>query len=385
MSTPRRLHLLPGVTLDRKSDPALTLVQARRQAQDRGESTPAAELRVDVNALVFGNLCRFDEVTVRRGRQWVLTERPGPLICLPIASTVSAGPHLMLAVAYRWLVGDLSGSIAYWDTDSIFILSSPEGGEIALPDGTTRRVLADAEVDGVLAMFESLSPEPDWAVWKLKRGTQNARLHALVFGPKRQCTFLDDGSGMVVDHTETALGGFFADPPRLRGRSVDGRREWTRVAAQREVDFARHGGTRAGALRPDASWDEGERLPFPALRRLQVTTPELLKSLPKSLGLRPGSRYVEALVSELRPGVGAPVALDPGGDLSDWVGLGWVDRVTDEPRQVTTDPAERDAVLLETLDARAVRWAGRPRTDPIEMVEVDPNLVQHVGPGLGGD
>jgi hypothetical protein len=73
------------------------------------------------------------------------------------------------------------------------------------------------------------------------------------------------------------------------------------------------------------------------------------------------------------------VALDPGGDLARWWGLGWVVKATGEERRVSTDWRDIDAVQLVTLDAKAAEWSHPPRLDPIERVVVDPALVHFVG------
>jgi hypothetical protein len=106
-----RLPVLPGLVLDSSKDPALALVQFRRTAKARGDVNLAAGLRVVVNALVYGNFCRFDDHWVKRGRSWVRSERPGPWNCLPIAASVTAGSRLLLALLDR-LVSDRVERIA---------------------------------------------------------------------------------------------------------------------------------------------------------------------------------------------------------------------------------------------------------------------------------
>ena len=68
---------------------------------------------------------------------------------------------------------------------------------------------------------------------------------------------------------------------------------------------------------------------FPSLRRLPVTTPEVLAQLPRSLGARPGLRYLAATPYYER-GAEA-VTLDRGADLAGWQQLAWVSRETGEP------------------------------------------------------
>jgi hypothetical protein len=117
---------------------------------------------------------------------------------------------------------------------------------------------------------------------------------------------------------------------------------------------------------------------FPAIRRLVVKTPEMARLLPKSLGARPGTRYLEASAGTIAPR--ALVALDPGGDLSDWQTLDWFDKATGKPVRVTTDPAKTPGALLETLDDRAARWSDEPKTVPLDSVTIGPTSpIQLVG------
>ncbi len=62
----------------------------------------------------------------------------------------------------------------------------------------------------------------------------------------------------------------------------------------------------------------------PSLRRLSVTTPDVLAALPKALGARPGSRYL--LTTPSKKGGQEAVALDRGEDLGHWRRLPWVGR-----------------------------------------------------------
>ena len=81
-----------------------------------------------------GTSARMDDIWVKEGRTWVRGERPGPHICLPIASSVTAGSHLLLAILER-LVMDRGGVVAYRDTDSSIIPSSPLGAPSLFPPG----------------------------------------------------------------------------------------------------------------------------------------------------------------------------------------------------------------------------------------------------------
>jgi hypothetical protein len=214
---------------------------------------------------------------------------------------------------------------------------------------------------------------------------EHRRLYCIVFGPKRHAQFTMGADGPeLVEHAEVALGGFFADPPSLRGRDGHGpHRRWSSAAVLREVRLAVTRAMGADAVRPTAPWDVEGELAFPALRRLEVKTPEMASALPPALRARPGTRYVEAIASRLRGGEHTPVAIDPGGDLSDWQALRWVSKRSGDRIAVTTDPCDVDAVLVESLDDRASRYGRPPRTTAIDEVHVSPHLVRHVGRASG--
>lgn len=65
------------------------------------------------------------------------------------------------------------------------------------------------------------------------------QLYTYIPGPKRHVEFVGgDACFEVVERTETGLGGFFADPPTMAGRALDGGRLWSLAAARREVACA---------------------------------------------------------------------------------------------------------------------------------------------------
>ena len=120
------LDVRRDVRLDLTEDPAVALVEYRRKAKERGDLTLAAVLRVLVNALVYGNFCRFDPVRRKVNGVWSTWERPGPWACMPIASTVTAGSRLLLCVLER-MVRDLGGLVLYRDTDSSILPATRAG------------------------------------------------------------------------------------------------------------------------------------------------------------------------------------------------------------------------------------------------------------------
>jgi hypothetical protein len=376
----RRVPVLPHFVLDVDDDPAIALVRHRRKVKAE-DPVLAAELRVVVNALCFGILARFDET--RRGS--AIGERPGPWNFLPISSSVTAGARLLLGVLDR-LVRDRCGLVAYKDTDSSIIAATPEGGAVDLDDGSRVRLLRWAEDDEILALFDPIGVfGEDVPAWKAERGTAEQPLQSIVYGPKRHVQFtLGPGGPAIEDWTEANLGGTYADPPARSGRADDGTcRAWSLAAVRREVVYslARRIDP-LHAVRAEAPWDCGQALPFPAIRRLHAVSPEVLASLPWSLGARPGTAFLRAAPDALygTDETGGPIALDPGDDLAGWQELAWFDPKTGARVRVTTDRmTDLGAVMVASLASKAAAWSRAPTRQPIEEVTIDPVLVRHLG------
>ena len=198
-----------------------------------------------------------------------------------------------------------------------------------------------------------------------------------VFGPKRYVKFsVTNDEVLLLSHAEGALGGFFVDPPKMQGRTSTGHRQWSTFVAQRAAArFADD--DYLGAV---SAWDEGETLPFPALRRLTVKNRQTARELPEDFHARAGTQYVEGLVAPIQRNLfSSVVALDPGGDISNWQELSWYDRSSGYQVRVTTDPTDVWAVLLQTLENRANEYVRPPRSSPLRTVVVDPSLVKFLG------
>ncbi|MGH9291924.1 MAG: hypothetical protein ACRD0B_00200 [Acidimicrobiales bacterium] len=366
----RRVPIVPGLVCDLDGDPAIGLVRLRREVK-ASDPVLAGLLHAVVNSAVSGILSRTDPAGAR--------EKAGPWTFVPIAASVQAGARLFLA-AFERLLRDAGGVPVYADTDSWLVPASPQGGELTLPDGTTERLLSWPEVDAVAAAFDAMQPfGPDVPAWKLDRGTRERPLWSVVYGPKRHVEFTvaADGEPEIIERTDSGLGGVLADPPSMRGRAADGLRAWSLAAIRRQVRYSLDDST----WQDVASWDAGQGRPALAVRRLQVRSPEVLASLPESLGALAGSYYSEALPGSVmgvavRAGPGA-VALDDG--TSDPWDLDWLDRRTGRPVRLSLDPANISAHLVDSLDKRAIAWAQPYRRTPLEAVHVDPLLVQHKG------
>ena len=136
-----QLPLLPNLILRANEDPVLPIVAQRQFFKEADDWVKADQLRVFINALVFGNLCRFDERLVKENGLWQPTEVPGPYNFFPLASCVSSGAHLLLAILER-LVTEKGGLIMYRDTDSAIIPARDRGGTLQLTDGSFAKMLS---------------------------------------------------------------------------------------------------------------------------------------------------------------------------------------------------------------------------------------------------
>jgi hypothetical protein len=109
-------------------------------------------------------------------------ERPGAWYFPPIAAGVTATARLLLHIAIG-TVRAMGGTVAYWDTDSVFVVANPLGGLMQFPGGIERsadgrpaiRVLSFAEIQAVRKLIEQLSPlppelKPHFDVWEPNGG-----------------------------------------------------------------------------------------------------------------------------------------------------------------------------------------------------------------------
>jgi hypothetical protein len=213
----------------------------------------------------------------------------------------------------------------------------------------------------------------------------------VVFGSKRHAEFFETPEGIeLVDFTEANLGGEWEAPPSRRERTADGHYAWAQEVVLREVRAAVARRDNPKAWAGPVPWATE---PFPAVRRLQVTTPATLYgappkrgrkrtgALPASLGLRPGSYYLAVGADDFTP-EGEVEALDRGGDLSDWEQLTWVRREDGEPVRLAMSleilPGQ-GIFHPQRLVAQAQSWAGRPREEPIESIDVEQRNIREVG------
>ena len=155
----------------------------------------------------------------RHGRSYECTianpEKPGPFCFPPLASLITAGARLMLALL-EYRVRELGGTYAMEDTDSMAIVATESGGLIPCPGGPYRtkqrkravKALSFEQVRDLSESFRPLTPyNPDAiseSVLKIekdnfdpKTGDQR-QLYCLAISAKRYVLFTLDETGNPV-------------------------------------------------------------------------------------------------------------------------------------------------------------------------------------------
>ena len=80
---------------------------------------------------------------------------PGEWYFPPIASLITGGAHLFLAMLERCIT-DKGGHYLFCDTDSMCIVASKDGGTVSCPNEPTIKALTRKDVEEITARFESL-------------------------------------------------------------------------------------------------------------------------------------------------------------------------------------------------------------------------------------
>jgi hypothetical protein len=205
-------------------------------------------------------------------------ERHSPLCFFPIASLVTSGARLLLALAQR-LVHDLGGEVAYCDTDSLFIVATEnggfapcEGGQYRLADGRRAvRALSWAQVDHVLNELAALNVYDRTAVtgssFKLEDENfdeSKNRRDIFFFGPREKsyCLFEKGSENQLVPVKASAHTiGQYRSPYRN-----DRKRRWISEAWTYAVRSI------IGGSVEEPSW-----LGLPAVSQLTLTTANLME------------------------------------------------------------------------------------------------------------
>jgi hypothetical protein len=227
-------------------------------------------------------------------------ERPGKFQFPPAAALITAGGRLMLAVLEK-LVQQKSGNYLLTDTDSMLFVASQHGGLFScpgakhkMPDGTpAMKAISWKEVDEICTKLNRLNPYsreliPD--ILKIEdsnfdRNGKQHQLHGLAVSAKRYVVYKRKKDNIeIIKPSEHGLGIVFVPDKRPRYKSPDCKDQdtdyarwiveaWERLLTNhfRNLENPQNASI-VGSFRFDN---------LPAMMRVRVTTPNVLKALRK--------------------------------------------------------------------------------------------------------
>ena len=287
-------------------------------------------------------------------------EAPGEYCFPPLASLITSGGHLLLALLER-LVTDRGGTYAMEDTDSMAIVASQRGGLVACPGGPHKtkggceaiRALSWEQVAEIVAQFARLNPYDRGAVphsilkveddnFDPATGKQR-QLWCLAISAKRYALFLRDCN---------------AEPELLRKGINNGEDGWSQHGLGHLLNPS-------DPTSEDRSWIAQawlgivrrslalatEPLPFAdrvALGQITVSSPEVLRPLAKLNAGKPYAQQIKPfnfiLSCHVAP-FGHPIGADPERfhliapyetDPRKWLALPWIDQYSGKQYRIST-------------------------------------------------
>ena len=229
-----------------------------------------------------------------------MVERPGKFQFPPAAALITAGGRLMLAILER-MVKDLGGTYLLTDTDSMLFVASKGGGLIPCPGGpyntangtSAIKAITWKQVDEICAKLNRLNPYDQKVVADIlkveecnfdRNGDQH-QLYGLAVSAKRYVVYTHKkNSREIIKPSEHGLGIVYVPDKRPRYRPVDCKDQetdyprWIVEAWERLlVDHFRNIKDPENAMVSRELWFDN----LPAVMRVRVTTPNVLKALRK--------------------------------------------------------------------------------------------------------
>lgn len=306
---PQRENLFKTVIEERqriKKDPGLSEIE-----RDRIQLF----LKIFANAGSYGVFVEMNRKPLRPGKSETLSiygregrfdcdseapEEPGAYCFPPVASLITAGARLMLALLER-SVTDAGGSYAFADTDSMAIVANESGGFVHCKGGSNRslegleaiQALSWEAVDSIVNRFESLNHYDSKAVpgsilkvedvnFESATGKQRS-IYAFAISAKRYALFTIDSEG----HPEVIEGGYsehglgqFLNPLNPDSEETG----WIRSVWQGIVEEA------FGRPRFEPEW-----IDQPAVMRSSISTPGLLSRFDRINRKKPYAKQVKPL------------------------------------------------------------------------------------------
>jgi hypothetical protein len=266
-----------------------TVIEARARAKAKKQDALAYSLKILANATSYGlfvevnpvRAIRENKVAVFSGEQQFtcfaeIVEPKGSWYFPPIAALITAGGRLLLAMLERTVV-DANGSYLFADTDGMAIVAKEKGGLVPCIGGPHRlkngieavKALSFDDVrDDIGKRFDELNPyDKDLVPHILKIEKMRPGLNGYAISTKRYVLYSREIDGVRIEKaSEHGLGYLY--PPKPGFNEHADAPDWI-------VELWEYILRDAEALPPKIpSWFDD-----PAMMRLTVTTPQVLKPL----------------------------------------------------------------------------------------------------------
>jgi hypothetical protein len=165
----RAINLRGMVEVDPRTDDLFCRMVEQKEVHKKTDEALSYFLKICANSTSYG---MFYELTPQKQRKPVKVhvfsgdhdheqyaetiEKPGEWYFPPIASLITGGAHLLLAMLERCIT-DKGGHYLFCDTDSMCIVASRTGGQVACPNEPSIKALSWKEVREIAERFESLN------------------------------------------------------------------------------------------------------------------------------------------------------------------------------------------------------------------------------------
>jgi len=230
----RPTNLRGMVKVDPRKDDLFCRMVEQKQVRKNSDEALSYFLKICANSTSYGMFYeltpqkRFDPVKVKvfsgehAHEQYVGTiEKPGEWYFPPIASLITGGAHLLLAMLERCIT-DKGGHYLFCDTDSMCIVASPGGGWVGCPNEPRIKALSWKEVEEIAAQFESLNcydrTKVPGSILKIEKVNFRAGKQIELFGyatsAKRYALYRYDAKGNIVIVDAKAHGLGYLYPPQ---------------------------------------------------------------------------------------------------------------------------------------------------------------------------
>jgi hypothetical protein len=304
-------------------------------------------------------------------------ERPGAWYFPPLASLITSGGRLLLAMLEK-CVRDLRGSYLFCDTDSMCIVGSKtqhlvpcDGGEFKFNGKDAIRTLAHSQVEAIARKFNRLNPYSPKIVRDILKiedvnhvDSDSRKPYRKLFGyavsAKRYTLFVESGWNISIEKASGhGLGYLFAPKERNADDTADDEPEETpewileawEYLIRKEFDYQPK----------QPSW-----VKLPAMMRMVMTTPNVLRNR-RPDWLAPYNFFLYPLLSALQ---GYPLGFDKSnfqfitrseGNRKKWSSLEGINLFDGRTYRISMTPDPRqESVFPDSLQVILRQYLGKP-------------------------